>query len=112
MSFKKEYIKYVEDNSKLSEQEQEVFAYLIQVFLDLWFTPKSSLEDFRKWFALRMQRYNINTLQLEYVIDNFYDYWSETNKEIKNFKTTFFNTPLLRKYLKDWYSDIKNEYLN
>ena len=101
--FMPEYLDYIKQDQNKDRNEQELLAYLLIAFIDLWYNPNEPLDEFRKWFAIRMQRYNINGLQLEYAIDNFYDYWSESDKKIKNFKTTFFNWPLIRKYLKHWY---------
>lgn len=101
--FLKEYIEYVELDSKKDYYDQEMIAYLIKWFLQLWYKPNESLSDFKKWYYDRMERYDITAQQFEYVIDNFVDYWSESWKTIKIFKTTFFNNPLLRRYLKPWY---------
>ena len=91
--FIKEYIEY----SK--QKDKEVLAYLIATLLKLWFKPKESLEDFKEWFEDRIKKYNITWSQLEHVVDNYYDYWSEQDKAIKNFKSSFFNNPLLKRYL-------------
>lgn len=99
MSFIKEY----KDYAKL--YEEEVFAYLVDTFLQLWFKPKEPLEKFKQWFSRRINKYDISWEALEIVLDNYYDYWSEQKKEIKNFKTSFFNNPMLRKYLKEEYKD-------
>jgi len=98
-----EYKKYCEEDLDKEYHEQELLAHLLRVLLKLWFKPNEPLEDFSKWFWERMLKYNITSQQLENVIDNFYDYWSEANKDIKSYKSTFLNTPKLRPYLKSWY---------
>ena len=85
------------------QRDEEVFAYLIYVFLELWFKPIEDLESFRKWFQNRITKYNITGPQLEMCLDNYYDYWSNEKKKIKNFKTSFFNNPMLNRYLKPEY---------
>jgi len=91
---------YLEEYKEYSKQkEEEVLAYLIDVLLELWFIPNEPLDKFREWFWKRIAKYNITWIQLEHVIDNYYDYWSESKNKIKNYKTSFFNNPILRKFL-------------
>mgnify|MGYP003974967269 CR=1 FL=1 len=97
----KEFIKEYKEYSE--KREEEVLAYLIDALLGLWFEPHEPLDDFRKWFWKRITKYKITWSQLEHVIDNYYDYWSECDKKIKNYKTSFFNNPLLRRFLLEEY---------
>lgn len=100
----KEYQKYIEEDELKAESEKEVLAYLLEVLLRLWYNPTESLVDFKTWFRKRISKYDITWQQLIHCIDNFDDYWSNPEvKKIVNYKTTFFNNPHLRKYLKMWY---------
>ena len=95
------------------ESDKEVLAYLIDTLLNLWFKPKEPLSKFKEWFWKRIKKYNITWAQLEHCIDNYYDYWSEVTREIKNFKTSFFNNPYLRNYLwKEYENQNENKFYN
>lgn len=99
----KGYLKEYQDYAEL--YDEEVLAYLVDSFLELWFKPKEPLDKFRLWFSKRIKKYNISGEALEICIDNWQDYWGEHSKEVKNFKTSFFNNPMLRKYLRPEYKD-------
>lgn len=100
------YLKEYKDYGEL--YDKEVLAYLVDAFLQLWFKPKEPLEKFKEWFEKRIRKYNISGELLEICIDNWFDYWDEDWRKIKNFKTSFFNNPMLKKYLKPEYKDSVN----
>jgi len=100
IEFIKEYNIYIYEDHQKPEEDQEVLAYLLDTLVQLGYNPTESLEAFKKWFWRRIKKYDVTPQQLEHCIDNFYDYWSEQSREIKNFKTTFFNNPHLRRYLR------------
>lgn len=102
--YTKEFEEYVARDKELEYEQQEVLAYLVEVFLKLWYKPTENLESFKKWFSQRISKYNINALQLEDIIDKFDDYWGNPEvRDVKNFKSTFFNSFHLRPFLKRGY---------
>lgn len=102
--YTEEFQAYVDADQDKPFEQQEAMAYLVDIFLQLWYKPTEPLQDFRSWFTKRISKYNITPQQLEHVCDNFYDYWSNPEvRDIKNFKSTFFNNFHLRPFLKRGY---------
>ena len=80
-----------------NENNKNTYSYIIlNCFKNLWYIPKESLEDFKKWLSKLIEINKIDSLDnFKEICFNFETYWKWNKKKIINFKSTFSNNPLL-----------------
>lgn len=99
---KKEYISEYEDFIK---ENDNLSSIIIKVFLNLWYKPNESLDEFREWVKSRiLETHNIPSMDImKWILDRFYDYWIEQTpqkRKTKNWKSTLSNSFELKEFRK------------
>jgi len=100
---RKESKEYIVDYKNFVESEKNISTVILKVFLDLWYKPNEPLDKFREWVKTRIaDKHKFSNLwQLEYIMNNFYDYWIEQPKSKKRvWKTTLINNFELKEFKK------------